>query len=52
MLLANAELLHDVLSSDAYTLRCGAVSAFGQLQVAVGSMPTPLPAEVSRSDDY
>ena len=36
-----------VLASDAYTLRCGAVSAFGQLQIAVAAMPTPLPPEVA-----
>jgi condensin complex subunit 1 len=47
MLLANVELLHDVVCSDAYNLRCGAVSALGQLQVAVAAMLSPLPPEVA-----
>lgn len=49
MLLANVELLHDVVCSDAYNLRCGAISALGQLQVAVAGMLSPLPPEVAEA---
>ena len=49
MLIANLEILTDVLASDSYALRCGVVSAVGQLHIAVSGMKPAPPPEVAEA---
>ena len=43
MLLANRDFLNAVLTSEAYTIRCGVVSTYGQLQIEASRMEAPPP---------